>query len=445
MVVRPRLSGVDKKTAPVGRALPPRRFGDYWFLSLSLRDVESTLTTVPVITTNSVSLGDAHHSAGNYDQQCIAWRRSPPQCRRDVEELQNPSTSRLEAQRASQLPNKKKKKKKVRVGARRAAKCQGPGNVARDPPEARHLARERERERELVIAATRPLHRGVAGGGVGGGVSAGARCSHHIQMPPPRSRRPNTRREGGDGATHNSELLVRSHCATAATDRKAVLPLFKRFSLPLIVSFTHAPSPIVRPTSRTLHSSDTRSRRLSSRWSLLPPLVSLVCRLSPKLQPLINSRPRASLHYSFSAGLDLENVLKAVHDKVNTFEINLRKKSLPMPAYASKGALSDMRPPLDMCCHLNIKKKSINYKIPGRDTPGFLHVGVVPDDAVGRRVFSGISRLSPPLHSAAAKYSPHFLTLIGSQDFDVKSYPNISSSLQLSREVCLVLYGLKSR
>ncbi|KAJ8872170.1 hypothetical protein PR048_025772 [Dryococelus australis] len=36
--------------------------------------------------------------------------------------------------------------------------------------------------------------------------------------------------------------------------------------------------------------------------------------------------------------------LKAVHDKMGTFEINLRKKSLPLPAYVLTGALSDNRP-----------------------------------------------------------------------------------------------------
>ncbi|KAJ8871060.1 hypothetical protein PR048_027364 [Dryococelus australis] len=45
----------------------------------------------------------------------------------------------------------------------------------------------------------------------------------------------------------------------------------------------------------------------------------------------------------------------------------------------------------------------------------FAHVGMVPDDAAGRRVFSGISRSPRPLHSGAAPYS-HRFTLIGSQD-----------------------------
>ncbi|KAJ8895115.1 hypothetical protein PR048_000440 [Dryococelus australis] len=36
--------------------------------------------------------------------------------------------------------------------------------------------------------------------------------------------------------------------------------------------------------------------------------------------------------------------LTAVHDEVNTFEINLRNTSLPLHAYISTGALSDMRP-----------------------------------------------------------------------------------------------------
>ncbi|KAJ8873660.1 hypothetical protein PR048_024489 [Dryococelus australis] len=34
--------------------------------------------------------------------------------------------------------------------------------------------------------------------------------------------------------------------------------------------------------------------------------------------------------------------------------------------------------------------------IPCGVTPGYSHVGIIPDDAVGRRVFSGISRFSRP-------------------------------------------------
>ncbi|KAJ8873937.1 hypothetical protein PR048_024775, partial [Dryococelus australis] len=63
--------------------------------------------------------------------------------------------------------------------------------------------------------------------------------------------------------------------------------------------------------------------------------------------------------------------------------------------------------------------------IPGGVAPGFSHVGIVPDDAAGRRVFSDISlQFPPPLHSDAAPYSPRF-ALIGSQDLDVKSHPNL--------------------
>ncbi|KAJ8868944.1 hypothetical protein PR048_030485 [Dryococelus australis] len=47
---------------------------------------------------------------------------------------------------------------------------------------------------------------------------------------------------------------------------------------------------------------------------------------------------------------------------------------------------------------------------PGRVAPGFSHVGIVPDDVAGRRVFSGISPFPPPLHShltssSSAKFS----------------------------------------
>ncbi|KAJ8883387.1 hypothetical protein PR048_015230 [Dryococelus australis] len=53
----------------------------------------------------------------------------------------------------------------------------------------------------------------------------------------------------------------------------------------------------------------------------------------------------------------------------------------------------------------------------------------VPDDAAGRWVFSGISRFTPPLHSGAAPLTS--ITLDGFHDLDVKSSPNISTSLRV--------------
>ncbi|KAJ8867255.1 hypothetical protein PR048_031054 [Dryococelus australis] len=63
-------------------------------------------------------------------------------------------------------------------------------------------------------------------------------------------------------------------------------------------------------------------------------------------------------------------------------------------------------------------------RFPARLPPEFSCVGIVPDDAAGQRVFSGISRFALPLHSGAAPYSYHF-TLIGSQDIAVKSGPKL--------------------
>ncbi|KAJ8894618.1 hypothetical protein PR048_007282 [Dryococelus australis] len=61
---------------------------------------------------------------------------------------------------------------------------------------------------------------------------------------------------------------------------------------------------------------------------------------------------------------------------------------------------------------------------------GFKFVRIVADDAAGRRVFSAISRFPPALRSGSAPYSARFI-LIGSQDLNVKSHPNISSALVL--------------
>ncbi|KAJ8865637.1 hypothetical protein PR048_033157 [Dryococelus australis] len=60
--------------------------------------------------------------------------------------------------------------------------------------------------------------------------------------------------------------------------------------------------------------------------------------------------------------------------------------------------------------------------IPGRVTR-FFHAGVVPDDIAGRRVFSG-SPVSPVL-SFRRRSILASITLIGSQDLDVKSRPNL--------------------
>ncbi|KAJ8873764.1 hypothetical protein PR048_024598 [Dryococelus australis] len=62
--------------------------------------------------------------------------------------------------------------------------------------------------------------------------------------------------------------------------------------------------------------------------------------------------------------------------------------------------------------------------IPCGIVPGFSHVGIVPGDAAGLRVFSGISRSPSPLNSGAAPYS-HHSTLIGSRNFDIKSRTNL--------------------
>ncbi|KAJ8872513.1 hypothetical protein PR048_026119 [Dryococelus australis] len=57
--------------------------------------------------------------------------------------------------------------------------------------------------------------------------------------------------------------------------------------------------------------------------------------------------------------------------------------------------------------------------IPGRET-GFSHAGIVPDDAVGRRVFSGISRF-PRLFHLRRRCILTSITLIGSQGLSVTS------------------------
>ncbi|KAJ8881244.1 hypothetical protein PR048_017720 [Dryococelus australis] len=60
--------------------------------------------------------------------------------------------------------------------------------------------------------------------------------------------------------------------------------------------------------------------------------------------------------------------------------------------------------------------------IPGRVT-GFSQVGIVPDDAVGQRIFSGISRFPAPSFRHRSIFTS--IKLIGSQDLVVKNRPNL--------------------
>ncbi|KAJ8873993.1 hypothetical protein PR048_024833 [Dryococelus australis] len=74
--------------------------------------------------------------------------------------------------------------------------------------------------------------------------------------------------------------------------------------------------------------------------------------------------------------------------------------------------------------------------IPNGVAPGFSHVGIVSDDAAGRRVFSGISCSPRPFIPALFLTHPHF-TSIDSQDLDVKSRP-ISSLTHSCKQIWVV-------
>ncbi|KAJ8883501.1 hypothetical protein PR048_015345 [Dryococelus australis] len=80
---------------------------------------------------------------------------------------------------------------------------------------------------------------------------------------------------------------------------------------------------------------------------------------------------------------------------------------------------------VDKPVRLPPRQTGFNY---GRVTSRFSHVGIVSDDAAGRRVFLGISCFPKPFHSGAAPYPPR-CTLIGSHDLGVKEPPKSLHSL----------------
>ncbi|KAJ8878871.1 hypothetical protein PR048_019470 [Dryococelus australis] len=116
----------------------------------------------------------------------------------------------------------------------------------------------------------------------------------------------------------------------------------------------------------------------------------------------------------------------AVHGKMSTFEINLAKMSLRLPAYVLTGARTGTRP-------LNNAPFSFTLSFSCRGHGGVvIRLLACGNRAVRCRSSAGFLWSLPfpsPFHSEAASYSPLLFTLNGSPDFDVKNRPNHSSSL----------------
>ncbi|KAJ8894229.1 hypothetical protein PR048_006841 [Dryococelus australis] len=112
-------------------------------------------------------------------------------------------------------------------------------------------------------------------------------------------------------------------------------------------------------------------------------------------------------------------MLKAVHDKTNPK--NFDKKTLwPRFSQSTSSSTAAIRGKeqkevqqfkSSMEQSLLASQQGKPGSIPDRATPGLWHVGIVPDDAAGLRVFSTISCFTPPFRSCAAPYSRQSLTL----------------------------------
>ncbi|KAJ8898099.1 hypothetical protein PR048_003459 [Dryococelus australis] len=74
-----------------------------------------------------------------------------------------------------------------------------------------------------------------------------------------------------------------------------------------------------------------------------------------------------------------------------------------------------------LACHLGEPGSIL-----GGVAPGFSHLGIVPYDAAGRWVYLGDLPFPGPFLSGDVPYTPRF-TLVGSQDFDAESRPNLST------------------
>ncbi|KAJ8880681.1 hypothetical protein PR048_017151 [Dryococelus australis] len=94
---------------------------------------------------------------------------------------------------------------------------------------------------------------------------------------------------------------------------------------------------LYRDRSPTSYHASITSTRISHTFGIAHQTTLIIdnyCDLSETESPPVNAE---LLQFAFL-------LLKAVHENVSTFEINLKKKSLLLPAYTLTGALSDIRP-----------------------------------------------------------------------------------------------------
>ncbi|KAJ8890169.1 hypothetical protein PR048_009676 [Dryococelus australis] len=154
------------------------------------------------------------------------------------------------------------------------------------------------------------------------------------------------------------------------------------------------------------------------------PLISSIVRHDPPMRKSGGHPARIDTRHTLSGFVDL-SVDASSRGGCKSFGVDgsKKKRHRQMRPIGTPGLLFEVsenqRAPANLH-HLSANR----VRFPMGDALRFSHVIIVPDDATGRRDFSGFSRFPQPLHSGAAPYSPRF-TLIGFQDLVVKSRPNL--------------------
>ncbi|KAJ8880997.1 hypothetical protein PR048_017470 [Dryococelus australis] len=159
---------------------------------------------------------------------------------------------------------------------------------------------------------------------------------------------------------------------------------------------------------------------------------------------------------SFSVTLELQLSDKPSIDVIQTRPSHVRRKAvihpnMGVPVSADRTVLCDNTLSKvsqgegnvsEFCAYESILRgrgdavvRILSSLLPPSRRTGFSHTGIVPDDAAGRLVFLGISRLPRPYISALLHiYSPRF-TIVGFQALEVKSRPNLFTPRQVNRSV----------
>ncbi|KAJ8873599.1 hypothetical protein PR048_024417 [Dryococelus australis] len=249
-----------------------------------------------------------------------------------------------------------------------------------------------------------------------------------------------------DTRAHRQQTRSSGHSSTSSTN-------------PLVWTLEHIVNKPARLDTRA-HRQQTRSSGHSSKFSSIPAgKLKTHTRLSPEtrsrtvrmrecLEHTVAGRPSLGTDLSLWSARRMDEMAVETHVRRTLNMRPLVRKFPHPPGPGTEPGTSGIAEQRGRGVVVRLLASHLGEpgSIPGGVIPGSSHVGILPDDAAGKRVFSGLSRFPRPFHCGAAPYLPR-VALIGSQDLDVTSRPHLfahSPDLHLNKRYSYKLQLLSS-